>query len=568
MLAFAMTSFSDPLRSPADLRQAGADGALHLLTEAEALQAALEIAHTGAWGWDEITRTKLWPAQTKAIFGLPPTVEMTRELFVSMLHPDDVAVYRAAWAAAIDPDGPQIYQATYRIRRAHDGEERWISSRARVTFVDRMPVRVFGAMRDITEDRITLERLRTAETELRALNGALEDRVRQEIEAREAVQASLARAENLAALGRLAAGIAHDFNNMLQIILGATSVIAQRPHETEKVARYAGVIEGTAERGASVTARLLAFARQAELRAEALDLRPLLTGLRDVVSHSMGDAMSLRLDLAPELPPVLADKGQLETVLINLAANARDAMAAAGEITLSSALDRVGPDHRTGLPPGWYLRLSVADTGHGMDPATLAHAAEPFFTTKAVGKGTGLGLAMARGFAEQSGGRMVIESRPGQGTTVTLWLPAADSTAAPCAVEVAETASPVFSRRLCALLVDDEDTVRDVLADQLTLCDIEVIKIADAQAALVRLQQPDRLDVLITDYSMPGMNGVSLIKEAKHLCPRLPMILLSGYAGNSAIRSLMHEADPSIIFLNKPITGLRLAQHITGLVAA
>lgn len=533
-----------------------------LPTEAETLQAALEIARTGAWGWDELTQTKHWPPQTKAIFGLPPEVEMTRPLFVSLLHPDDVAIYRNAWDAAIDPDGSHIYQAIYRIRRANDGEERWINSRARVSFANGKLHRVFGAMRDITEDRVVLERLRTAEQDLRALNAELEDRVRQEIHAREAAQAALVRAENLAALGRLAGGIAHDFNNMLQIILGAAALAGRRAADAGSVSRYAQMIESTAQRGAAVTGRLLAFARQAELRAEAFDLADLLHGLTQVISHTMGDGIAIRLQLEAGLPTAFADRSQLETVLINLAANAHDAMAGSGEIIISAALDYVSRSgHSAGLSPGRYLRVTVADTGHGMDDETLAHAMEPFFTTKETGKGTGLGLSMARGFAEQSGGALSISSAPGRGTVVQIWIAAAH---APADTPAADQVPPRIARPLAVLMVDDEIAVLDVLAEQLDTHGFSVTRVPQAQAALAQLHAGARVDILVTDYSMPGMDGASLIREAQVLRPGLPAILLTGYMENC---TLARAATPGVRLLTKPITGNDLAHCITTMLS-
>lgn len=540
-----------------------------LLTEAEALQAALEIAQTGAWGWDERTQTKHWPPQTKAIFGLPPEIEMTRPLFVSLLHPDDVAVYRAAWDAGMDPDGPQIYQAVYRIRRANDGAERWISSRARVTFANREPIRVFGAMRDITEDRLVLERLRRAEVELRALNAELEDRVRQEITARQAAQAALVRAENLAALGRLAGGVAHDINNVLQIILGAATLADRRAAEADTVSRYIRMIENTAQRGAAVTGRLLAFARQAELRAEAFDLSELLRGLAEVIGHTMGDGITIRLHLAPDLPLGFADKSQLETVLVNLAANAHDAMGGKGDIVLSASLDHVtghsGP--AAALAPGPYLSIGVADTGHGMDPETLAHAIEPFFTTKQTGKGTGLGLSMARGFAEQSGGGLAISSMPGRGTVVRLWIPIAEARAAPPRTVGSERRPLATARRPCILLVDDEGAVRHVLAEQLEGHGFTVVQMPDAIAALGVLHGETSVDFMVTDYSMPGMDGVSLIQEAQRLRPDLRAILISGYIEDCPMQALNEAAGASVRLLTKPIGGADLAGSITAMLA-
>lgn len=239
----------------------------------------------------------------------------------------------------------------------------------------------------------------------------------------------LRQAEKMSALGQLAGGMAHDFRNVLQMVQGRAELIAQCPGEEERVRRLTGAILSAVERGIAITRRLLVFARSGELRAAPIDAAALLSEMQEILGHSLGGAIALRIEAAAGLPPMLADKGELETVLINLAANARDAMPGGGTLSLTAAPETVasvdGARHPPSLKPGRYLRLCVADTGSGMDATTLARAGEPFFTTKPAGKGTGLGLPMAQGFAEQSGGGLRIESAPGQGTTVTLWLPVA-----------------------------------------------------------------------------------------------------------------------------------------------
>ena len=231
------------------------------------------------------------------------------------------------------------------------------------------------------------------------------------------------------ALGQLAGGIAHDFNNVLQAVQGGVTLVAKRAADPASVKKFASEVLGAVERGASITRRLLAFARRGELRAERIDLVGLLDGLRDVLAQALGSPITVRINNdGTSLPAVMADRGQLETVLVNLATNARDAMSDGGTLTFSAVAEEftAGLIHPAGLEPGQYVRLSVTDTGTGMDQATLARAMEPFFTTKPQDKGTGLGLSMAKGFAEQSGGALAIDSAPDRGTTVTLWLPVAD----------------------------------------------------------------------------------------------------------------------------------------------
>ena len=268
--------------------------------------------------------------------------------------------------------------------------------------------RVLGALVDVTARR-------EAEAALRET----EERMRQ--------------AQKLEALGQLAGGVAHDINNVLQAVAGGAALIRRRVTDSEAVRRLADMITEAATRGSATCRRLLSFARKTELQAAPVRAAALLDGLREILAHTLGAGIAVRVEAAEDLPALLADRGELETVLVNLAANARDAMPEGGTIALRAEAEQVaaGIPHRHDLLPGAYVRIAVADTGHGMDAATLARAAEPFFTTKPIGKGTGLGLAMARGFAEQSGGRFAIESRPGAGTTVTLWLPVAAGAADP-----------------------------------------------------------------------------------------------------------------------------------------
>ncbi len=286
-----------------------------------------------------------------------------------------------------------------------------------------------------TEDAVTLRDLAglaMSEVSLRRFTAELEVRLNAEVAAREAAQARLARTRRLEALGQLAGGVAHDFANVLQAVQGGVRLAAGRLDRDPAAVRHLLELVGdAANRGASVTRRLLAFARRGELSVGQMDLTALLKGLEEVLAHTLGaPSLHIRIEAEPDLPPVLADRGEMETVLVNLATNARDAMPRGGTFTVSAAVEAVAEGaqalHPAGLRPGRYVRLAAADTGTGMDAETLARAAEPFFTTKPEGKGTGLGLAMAREFAEQAGGGFALASEPGRGTTVTLWLPEAD----------------------------------------------------------------------------------------------------------------------------------------------
>ena len=411
------------------------------------------------------------------------------------------------------------------------GKRVYRSAKAPLRMEDGSTCGIVAVSSDITQAK-------QAEAELRRLTTDLEARVREEVAAREAAQLRAAHAERLQALGQLAGGIAHDFNNVLQAVAGAAALIERRPDDAAGVRRLARLAIAASERGASITGRLLAFGRRADLRAEALDAAGLLHGLHEMLARTLGGGIEVQVSLEGDLPPLLADKGQLETVLVNLATNARDAMPAGGRLVLAAVPETVsaGPaSHPAGLAPGRYVRLSVADTGTGMDPATLARATEPFFTTKPPGAGTGLGLAMAKGIAEQSGGGLTIESRPGWGTTVTLWLPAAASGGPAVAADETAPGAGQAAKPSRVLLVDDEDLVREVVAQFLREAGFDVLEAANGLEALALLDAGEPLDLLVTDMSMPEVDGLAVIRAAQARREGLPAVLLTGYASDESL---------------------------------
>jgi PAS domain S-box-containing protein len=374
-------------------------------------------------------------------------------------------------------------------------------------------------------------------------------------------QELLAQAEKLSALGQLAGGVAHDFNNIVQGVAGCASIIGRYASDPVKVKKYAQMLEDAAWRGASITRRLLALARQDALQTEAMEIPRLLEDLRSMLSHTLGANIDIRLDLGRDLPLALADKGQLEAVLVNLAANSRDAMPDGGAIIISAETESVAAGkHEADLRPGSYVRVAVADNGTGMDAALLKRAVEPFFTTKGPGKGTGLGLSMARGFAEQSRGALALASEPGRGTKVTLWLPAASADATqPMPPERGFDA--VTSGRPRVLLVDDEKVIRDVLTGELSDRGFHVIEAENGDAALALLEAGEAVELIVTDLTMPGIDGVALIHAAQKRNQRLPAILLTGYAGDTANLTMGQRISGPVILLRKPISGAQLADH-------
>nr|WP_294547508.1 PAS-domain containing protein [uncultured Rhodopila sp.] len=383
-------------------------------------------------------------------------------------------------------------------------------------------------------------------------------------------QVRVAHAERMQALGQLAGGIAHDFNNILQAVQGAASLIDRRAAgDAETIKRFARMILEATGRGASITRRLLAFARRGELRAEPVEPKALLHDLGDVLSQTLGAAISVIVEIAGDLPAVLADKGQLETALVNLATNARDAMPNGGTLRFHGATEMVpaGAVHPADLRPGRYVRLTISDDGTGMERTMLARASEPFFTTKPIGQGTGLGLSMVKGFTEQSGGGMTIDSAPGRGTVVTMWLPAVDR------ADIAPPTRPLTPARIPAdrprrvVLVDDEAMVRDTLAAGLEDAGYAVIVRKSGSEALALLRSAEAVDVLVSDLSMPGMDGLTVIKEAQRIRPGLPAVLLTGYAGHGAQLAVGRALERSFALVRKPVQARQLSDKIEALLA-
>jgi PAS domain S-box-containing protein len=482
------------------------------------------------------------------------------------VHPEDAQPTVDAWNAAVAERRLFIFE--HRVKR-HDGQWRTFSIRAVPVFTEGGSIREWvGLHTDITaRHSAEAEQARLVQA-LDRTREELEARVQAEVQARESAQAALAHAQRMEALGQLAGGIAHDFNNVLQSVAGGLNLIQKRAQYPEDVSKFARMASDAVGRGASVTARLLAFARKGELRAVPVAALPLLENLREILSSTLGAGITLKIEAGPDIPLLQADKAQLETVMVNLAVNARDAMPDGGTLTLAAHPEVIAgaPARGAELKPGAYVRLEIVDSGVGMDAATLERAAEPFFTTKGPSQGTGLGLAMARGFALQSGGALAIRSARGKGTTVTLWLPQAIHTQHEVAnAGVASAASTDFA---FVLVVDDDTLVRELLAQELEELGYEVSQAADGLAALTVLDRGERVDLLVTDFSMPGMNGLALAQEARQRRPLLPVLLLTGYADAHVKLDVEDMQDEALVLLRKPVSGAQLAQQVSALVSA
>jgi CheY-like chemotaxis protein len=351
--------------------------------------------------------------------------------------------------------------------------------------------------------------------------------------------------------------VAHDFNNLLAVVLGNLNLARKRLPPDRKLTQLIENSIQAAERGATLTKRMLAFARRQELIIGPVDVPELVRGMADLLQRSIGTTIAVNTQFPLRLSPALADPNQLELALLNLSVNARDAMPEAGTITIGAREKQVGDNEIGGLAPGRYVCLSVADTGEGMDARTLSRAAEPFFTTKGVGKGTGLGLSMVHGLAEQSGGRLILTSTVGQGTTAELWLPVAEASGtAKHDIESEPPRLALNSKSLTVLVVDDDPLVLMNTSAMLEDLGHEVIEATSGDQALRILHRSSRLDLVITDQMMPGMTGMQLIDEIDSSRPDLPVILASGYS------DLPDVTRAGLLRLSKPFKQSDLARAL------
>jgi signal transduction histidine kinase/ActR/RegA family two-component response regulator len=429
---------------------------------------------------------------------------------------------------------------------------------------------------------VLLERPLHAESMVRAVRSALNARRRQyeardvlarsreELERlvaertreREAALAQLHEAQKLETIGQLTGGVAHDFNNLLTPVMGNLDLLRRRiPADDRRSQRLIENALQATGRAATLVQRLLAFARRQDLQPRAVDVSGLLVGLEDLVTRSIGPTVAVVVDAPAGLPAARVDPSQLELAVLNLAINGRDAMPGGGRLTMEVRFEEVRDARGDRLKPGRYVRLCVADTGVGMDASTLRRAIEPFFSTKGLGKGTGLGLSMVHGLAAQSGGALMLSSTPGVGTRAELWLPVADEAAA--ANEPLHVETVLAARPSTVLLVDDEELVRIGTAEMLTDLGYSVIQAGSGVEALAALRRGEvEIDLLVSDYLMPGMNGADVVHEARRLRPDLPTLLMTGYT------NLVQGAGAELPRLAKPFRQAELAARIAELMEA
>jgi PAS domain S-box-containing protein len=378
---------------------------------------------------------------------------------------------------------------------------------------------------------------------------------------RKQAEHELRQSQKMQAVGQLTGGLAHDFNNLLTVIIGGLEIVMDRVHgETRTTAES---VMRAAERGAALTHRLLAFARRQPLRHEKLDLNAVMLGMQEMLRRTLGETIDLQLRLEPRMAPAVADKAQLENAVLNLAINARDAMAAGGRLIIATANTTLDEGYAALNPeatPGDYAMLSVSDTGAGMTPEVLERVFEPFFTTKETGKGTGLGLSMIYGFVKQSGGHVKIYSEPGLGTTVRLYLPRAEDGTQKLADDPSAVERP--GRGEVVLVAEDNEEVRRAAVAHLQGLGYRTIEAEDGRRALAIIESPAPIDLLFTDVVMAGgMSGVALARKARRLRPHLRVLFTSGFGETDQHDGDLEESQ----IIRKPYRRIELARRLRDL---
>jgi PAS domain S-box-containing protein len=502
-----------------------------LKRSAEGMQMAQELGGIGTWDADLETGERTWSKNLRQIYGVGDDVKASHEAFMALVHPDDRAGLEAAMGAA--SDNGEHGEFEYRLVRPNDGEVRWLLSRGDAITGSRGR-RFLGVAVDITERRVAEEHQTKLEHQLR-------------------------QAHKLEAVGRLAGGVAHDFNNILLAIRGngelALDALKDGANATEEVEEMVAA----ADRAAALTAQLLAYSRRQVLQAEVLDLNEVVRDMDRLLRRMIGADVELHAVVADEPVHISADRSQIEQVIANLAVNARDAMPDGGLLTVEVAMTTIGSEHAIDLPPGRYAKLTVNDTGAGMDPETVAKVFEPFFTTKT--EGTGFGLSTVHGIVVQTGGSIWVYSEVDHGTTFKVFLPLAEQVQ-PLESRLPERpTSSTESAGETILLVEDDPHVQRIVRNILSRAGHVVLAASGAEEAL-RLadDESDTIHLLLSDLVMPGTSGRELAVQIQALRPDISILYMSGYTDDAVIRRGVLEAG--MAFIQKPFGAEDLAHRV------
>jgi PAS domain S-box-containing protein len=436
-------------------------------------------------------------------------------IWADRLHPEDRDRVIAAMEARRKSGRSSV---EYRWRCADGSYKHFLDQAVLLKDADGKPVEFAGTLTDISEQR--------------------------------SLETQLIQAQKMDAIGKLTGGIAHDFNNLLAAVIGGLSLLEKKAALKDDQRRILGMTKRAAEQGSELVRRLLAFARRQKLEPRPIDLQSLRDAVSDLLTHTLGGLVHIDWRIGKASWDVLADRAQLELALVNLIINARDAMPDGGTIVITTENAKAEAGNESGVDSGDYVRIAIADTGSGIAPEDLEKVMDPFFTTKAIGKGSGLGLSMVYGFARQSNGAFRIDSALGEGTTAELWLPRASERAPREVPPPAAKKRKGPPRKLSILLVDDHAHVRSTTAAVLSDFGHKVVEAADGTDALRVLREDCGFDLLITDYAMPHLSGTDLLRAAQEICPEVPALIVTGYAEAEAIRDRPQHVE----ILQKPFT--------------
>lgn len=525
----------------------------------------------GTWFWD-IPANKFTIDEAFAdAFGLDPALGregLSLDQIIETVHPDDKAGLKVAIDDAMTRSGPWAYQ--YRTRRL-DGNFYWLEANGRVELAaDGTPLNFPGVLLDIEARRTVEEERDRAAAELRMLNETLEQKVVERTEELMRSEEQLRHSQKMEAVGQLTGGLAHDFNNLLAGISGSLELMQTRLAQgrISDLDRYITGAQGAAKRASGLTQRLLAFSRRQTLDPKPILLNRLVSGMQDLVTRSVGPTIHVETAFAGGLWTTFVDVGQLENALLNLCINARDAMPDGGKLTIETSNRWF--DERTarlrGLQPGQYVSLCVSDTGTGMSAEIVERAFDPFYTTKPIGQGTGLGLSMVHGFAGQSGGTARIYSEVGKGTMICIYLPRhlGDEAGDEDVVDV--TATPRSAEHETILVVDDEPLVRMVAVEILEELGYHVLEAGDGSTALKIMNSGQPIDLLVTDVGLPGgMNGRQLADAVRAEKPDFKVLFVTGYAENAVLNH--GHLEHGMHVMTKPFLSDAFARRVKELLS-
>jgi PAS domain S-box-containing protein len=532
----------------------------------ERLELALSTGRVAVYDWDVKTDRVSIQGPLSKFFGISSD-ELLEGVplkhILEGIHPDDRERTTAHILETVETGVP--FESEYRVHGA--GEVRTVISRGHIETRPSGQRLFSGVLIDVTEEKAAERLLREQARKLESLNATLEQRVEAEVAERIKVEEALRQAQKMEAIGQLTGGVAHDFNNLLTVIMGGLDTIRRsKPEDTARIQRAADMALVGTQRAASLTNRLLAFSRRQPLAPRPLELNVLVRDMTELLHRTLGETVELETVLAPRLWAVEVDQNQLESAMLNLAVNARDAMPEGGKLTIetaNTALDQSYFERDAEVIPGQYVLISISDNGTGMSNDTLAHAFEPFYTTKEVGRGTGLGLSMVYGFVKQSGGHITLYSEEGHGTTVKLYFPRyagkldvlRDAPAKPV---------PQASGGEVILVVEDSDDVRLYSASILRELGYRVLEASNADDAMEIIKQTDRIDLLFTDVVLPGKNGRALVEAAKAVREKLPVLYTTGYSRNAIVHH--GRLDPDVDLISKPFTFDQLATRVRDII--